>query len=90
MAQATINSVEENIELAEEKKYTEEQVLKMLFQQVEKPKNYFRIKAINVYDNAFRVNIYCEYEDNNLTKRKIGQSYFVKVSNDGELTIVLS
>lgn len=79
MAQATLNSIEEKNDLTEERKYTEDKVLEMLFEKVEKPKNYFRIRAINVYDNAYRVNIWCEYEENNLTKRKIGYSYFVKI-----------
>lgn len=79
MAQSVINTVEENIEVNEEKKISEDKILEMLFEQIEKPKNYFRIRAINVYDNAYRVNIWCEYEENNLTKRKIGYSYFVKV-----------
>jgi len=79
MAQSVINNVEENIEVTEEKKLSEDQILDMLFAQIEKPKNYYKIKAINVYDNAYRVNIWCEYEENNLTKRKIGYSYFIKV-----------
>ena len=83
MTQAIINTVEEINELKEEeKKYTENQVLEMLFSKVEKPKKYYKIKAVNVYDNAYRINIYCEIEENNLTKRKIAYSYFVKIVND--------
>jgi hypothetical protein len=86
MAQTLINNVEEQNEVKEEKKYTEDQVLSMLFEKIEKPKKYYKIKAVNVYDNAFRVNIWCEFEENNLTKKKIAHSYFVKVV-DGELAV---
>lgn len=86
MTEAVINSVEkENYTMVE--KVTEDNVLKMLFSQVEKPKSYYKIKAINVYDNSYRINIYCEFEENNLTKRKIGHSYFAKII-DGSLNII--
>lgn len=83
MAQATIDSVEEKNEVkSEEKKYSEDEVLNMLFKQVEKPKNYYKIKAINIYDNTYRINIWCECDENNLTKRKIGYSWFAKIINN--------
>jgi hypothetical protein len=83
MAQTLIDSVEEKNEVkSEEKKYSEDEVLNMLFKQVEKPKNYHKIKAINIYDNTYRINIWCEYDENNLTKRKIGYSWFAKIINN--------
>ena len=48
----------------------------LLFQQVNKPKDYLMTKIINVYDNRYRINIYCEKEEDNLTKKKICASYF--------------
>lgn len=44
-------------------------------------------KAINVFDNYYRINVYVEIEENNLTKRKIAQSYFAKFIK-GSLTII--
>lgn len=48
----------------------------LLFKQVNKPENYLTHKIINVYDNRYRINIYCESEEDNLTKKKICASYF--------------
>jgi hypothetical protein len=59
----------------------------LLFKQVEKPKNYLMTKIINVYDNRYRINVYIEFEEGNLTKRKIFASYFCHYSS-GELTII--
>lgn len=59
----------------------------LLFKQVEKPKHHFLTKAINVFDNYYRINVYVEIEENNLTKRKIAQSYFAKFIK-GNLTII--
>jgi len=59
----------------------------LLFKQVSKPKNYFMIKIINLWENRYRINIYIEIEENNLTKRKISSSYFCHYS-PGNLTIV--
>jgi hypothetical protein len=86
MPQAVINNVKEDTEV-KEKKYTEDQVFEMLFEKVEKPLKYYKMKAVSVYDSAFRVNIWCEYDENNLTKRKIAYSYFVKII-DNELKIL--
>jgi len=86
MTEAVINSVEEQVEEMP-KNITEQYVLDLLFQQVEKPKKYFKIKTINVYDNSYRINIWCEFEKDNLTQRKIAHSYFVKVI-DGSLKII--
>jgi hypothetical protein len=86
MAEAVINSVEEET-CTMGNKTTEDNVLKMLFDQVQKPKSYYKIKAVNVYDNSYRINVWCEFEENNLTKRKIAYSYFAKVI-DGSLSIL--
>jgi hypothetical protein len=86
MTQAVINSSEEQVEKMP-KKISEQHVLDLLFKQVEKPKKYFKIKVVNVYDNSFRINIWGEFEKDNLLKRKIIYSYFVKVV-DESLNIV--
>jgi hypothetical protein len=48
----------------------------LLFKQVKKPKHHYMTKIINVYDNRYRINVYIEIEEDNLTKRKISNSYF--------------
>lgn len=55
---------------------------KLLFEQVEKPSSYLMTKIINVYNNKYRINIYCEKEEDGLTKRNICASYFCKYSNN--------
>lgn len=59
----------------------------LLFKQVEKPKNFLMTKIINVYDNRYRINVYTEFEEDNLTKKRISASYFCHY-NSGDLTIV--
>lgn len=59
----------------------------LLFQQIEKPKNYLMTKIINVWENRYRINVYTEFKENNLIKRKIAASYFCHYE-PGKLTIV--
>ena len=59
----------------------------LLFKQVEKPKNFLMTKSINVYDNRYRINVYVEFEADNLTKKRIFASYFCNYS-PGVLTII--
>ena len=59
-----------------------ELVEKLLFQQVKKPPKTVQVKVVNVFDNRYRINIYVEYEENGLTKKKIASSYFAKLYDD--------
>lgn len=59
----------------------------LLFKQVAKPKHHFMTKIINVWENRYRINIYIQIEEDNLTKRKIYSSYFCHYK-PGKLTIV--
>lgn len=59
----------------------------LLFKQVEKPKHHLLTKIINVWDNRYRINVYIEIEENNLTKKKIHSSYFAHYE-PGKLTII--
>lgn len=59
----------------------------LLFKIVEKPKHYLMTRVINLWENRYRVNVYVEIEENNLTKRKIHSSYFCHYNN-GVLNIV--
>jgi len=63
-------------------------VCQLLWDQVEKPKNLETCKAINVYDNKYRVNVYTRSYDEfwDIDKVRITQSYFCAV-NGKELTI---
>ena len=57
-------------------------VEKLLFQQVEKPKNYLMTRSFNVYNNRYRINVYHELVEDSLTKRRIKASYFAKIDDD--------
>lgn len=59
----------------------------LLFKQVEKPKHYLMTKIIKLWDNRYRINVYTEFEEDNLMKRKISSSYFCHY-NTGKLTII--
>jgi hypothetical protein len=60
------------------------EIERLLFQQVGKPDNYLTIKAINVFGDYYRVNIYTQTEDGTLIKKRIGNnSYFCCVNKEG-------
>jgi hypothetical protein len=59
----------------------------LLFKQVEKPKNHFMTKIINLWENRYRINVYVQIEEDNLTKRKIQNSYFCHYK-PGKLSII--
>lgn len=63
-------------------------VCELLFQQVEKPDHLERCKAVNVYDNRYRINLYTKTYDKtyDVYRIKIAKSYFAHL-NDGELVI---
>jgi hypothetical protein len=51
----------------------------LLFKQVEKPKYHFMTKIINVWENRYRINVYVEIEEDNLTKERFIQVIFVTI-----------
>ena len=59
----------------------------LLFKQVEKPKHHLMTKIINVWENRYRINVWIEIEEDNLTKKKIHSSYFCRYIS-GKLTIL--
>ena len=63
-------------------KISDEQILDFLFKQVEKPKNYFKIKVVNVFGTRYRINVWSKIEEEELTKCKITHSYFIRVIDD--------
>ena len=60
----------------------------LLWKQVERPKNLETCKAINVYDNKYRINVYTRSHDEiyDIDKIRITQSYFAKLEGE-ELVI---
>ena len=63
-------------------------VCSMIMKQVEKPEGFDRCKAINVYDNRYRINVYTRTHDeiHDIDKVRITQSYFAQLDGD-ELVI---
>lgn len=59
-------------------------VCDLLFKIVEKPQNMVHCKAINVYDNRYRINIYTTNYDNiyDIEKIRITESYFCQLLGD--------
>jgi hypothetical protein len=61
----------------------------VIFNHVEKPKDYLMCKSINVYDDRWRVNVYSKRYVNDIEGRYISQSYFVHFNKaNGELWFV--
>ena len=59
-------------------------ICNLLFNQVEKPDNFEMCKAINVYDNKYRVNVYTRSHDDfwDVDKVRITQSYFARLDGN--------
>ena len=64
-------------------------VCDMLFRQFEKPQNFDMCKAINVYDNKYRINVYTEDHDEfyDIKKKRITQSFFAKLEKDALIVL---
>lgn len=56
----------------------------LLFEQVPEPRNLETCKAINVYDNRYRVNVYTRSYNElyDVEQVRITQSYFCKLNGD--------
>lgn len=68
------------------------EVCDAVLNKVGKPDSYLFCKAMNVFDDRYRVNIYTRvYRDSGsdiLESMSISHSYFVKYSDKGDLTIL--
>ena len=62
-------------------------VSKQVLEQVGTPSGYLFSKAMNVYDNKYRVNIYTKVQRNEMDSMSISQSYFVRL-DDSDVTIL--
>jgi hypothetical protein len=65
-------------------------VCDLLFQQVTKPKNMITCKAVNVFDNRYRINVYAKtiIDDNGLEGQKIAYSCFARLDDNKFLRII--
>lgn len=63
-------------------KLNDEIIKSLLFKQVERPKGLVAVKAINVFDNRYRINLWAQYDEDGLTKIKIAASYFAVLDGD--------
>jgi hypothetical protein len=63
-------------------------VCDLLWKQIDKPSNLEMCKAINVYDNRYRINIYTRKYDQefDIERVRITQSYFAQL--DGQDLII--
>lgn len=64
-------------------------VCDILFKQIPKPKNFKMCKAINVYDNKYRINVYTHEVIHDIDSQRISQSYFAKLNPDDSLDILM-
>lgn len=63
-------------------------VCDLLFSQIKRPKNFLFCKAINVYDNRYRINVYTKTMVNDIESQRITYSCFAKLDNEKTLTIL--
>jgi hypothetical protein len=60
----------------------QENICGQIFKMTERPDHYLMCKAINVYDNRYRVNVYVKTDVDGIEGKKIGASYFIKYENE--------
>lgn len=61
---------------------SEGEIIELLFKQVKKPKGLFDIKVVNVFDNRYRINLWVKIEEEGVSKKKVGASYFAILESD--------
>lgn len=64
-------------------------VCSLLFDQESKPEHYLMCKAINVYDDKYRINVYSKRWIEDIEGKYISASYFAKLSNNGSTLTIL-
>lgn len=60
----------------------------LLFKQVDRPLGYLMCKAVNVYDDRYRINIYVRTDVDGIEGKRISNSYFCKLDEKNILTIL--
>lgn len=63
-------------------------VCDMLLSKIGKPKGLVMCRAINLYDNRYRINVYTKTMVDNIESKRISYSCFAKLDND-QLNIVM-
>ena len=68
------------------KKDLSEIIANTVVQQLGKPVNFLKAKAINVFGNSYRVNVYVTLNDDCLVKKSsISYSYLIKADEEGNI-----
>ena len=62
----------------------------VIFNYVEKPKDYLFCKSMNVFDDKWRVNIYSKRYVEGIEGKYISSSYFVKFNTENNLVTFVS
>lgn len=61
----------------------------VIFNYVDKPKDFIMCKSTNVYDDRWRINMYSKRYVDDIEGRCISASYFIKFnSNDNTVTVL--
>ncbi len=60
----------------------------LLFKQVDRPLGYLMCRAINVYDDRYRINVYVKTDVDGIEGKRISTSYFCKLDEHNHLTIL--
>lgn len=63
-------------------------VCDMLLKQIGKPKDLIMCRAINLYDNRYRINVYTKTMKHDIESQKISYSCFARLDGINNLTIV--
>lgn len=63
-------------------------VCDMLLKQIGTPRGLIMCRAINLYDNRYRINVYTKTMKNDIESQKISYSCFAKLEDLNNLTIV--
>jgi hypothetical protein len=62
-------------------------VCDLLIKTIGRPKNLITCRAINLWDNRYRINVYTKHMVTDIESKKISYSCFAKVDNN-QLTII--
>jgi|TARA_B100001094_G_scaffold331645_1_gene400706 hypothetical protein len=72
---------------------TDGQICDLLIKRIGRPKNLIMCKAINLWDNRYRINVYTKYmvdPDTGLEGQKIAYSCFAKLDDKNQKLDVIS
>lgn len=64
------------------------QVCDLLFNQIGAPKDLIFCRAINVYDDRYRINVYTKSMVGDIESQRISYSCFAKLDKTNSLTII--